>query len=139
MPVIDASVVVEFLASGEHRGVAEERLLGGEHVLWVPHLLDAEVGHALRRAVRRGLLDPDLAGEALWQLGEMPLRRVSHELLVHYAWALRDNVSFYDGLYVALAEMLEEPLITFDGRLARAGVHAEVTVLGGTEKAGTQA
>ncbi len=130
MPVIDASVVVEFLAAGEHRGVAEERLLGGEHLLWVPHLLDAEVGQALRRAVRRGELDPDLAGEALWQLGEMPLRRVSHELLVHYAWALRDNVSFYDGLYVALAEMLEEPLVTFDGRLARAGVRAAVEVLG---------
>lgn len=128
MPVVDASVVVELLASGEHAGSAEERLLD-EYALWAPHLVDAEVGHALRRAVRRGELDADVAGEALWKLGEMPLRRVSHELLVHYAWALRENVTFYDALYVALAEMLDEPLVTFDARLARAGVRAKVEVL----------
>ena len=33
--------------------------------------------------------------------------RIEHRLLVERAWALRDNVSFYDGLYVALAEELE--------------------------------
>lgn len=129
MAVVDASVVVEFLAAGEHCAAAEEQLLGEEHSLWTPHLIDAEVGHALRRAVRRGTLDAEVAGEALWQLGEMPLRRVSHELLVHYAWALRDNLSFYDGLYFALAEMLEEPLLTFDARLARAGARAKVELL----------
>lgn len=130
MPVVDASVVVEFLTFGEHARRAEERLLVDEDSIWAPHLLDAEVGHALRREVRLGELDPEAAGEAFWQLDELPLRRVPHDVLMRYAWALRDNVSFYDGLYVALAEMLEEPLITFDGRLARAGVHAQIEVLG---------
>jgi predicted nucleic acid-binding protein len=129
MPVVDASVVVEFLSSGENSAAAEERLLEDEHALWTPHLVDAEVGHALRRAVRRGALDAGIAGEALWQLAEMPLRRVSHDVLVHYAWALRENVSFYDALYLALAEMLGEPLLTFDARLARAGVRARVELL----------
>lgn len=129
MPVVDASVLVELLADGEHSGVAEERLSAEEHSLWAPHLIDAEVGYALRRVVRRGELDADIAGEALWQLDELPVRRISHEVLVHHAWALRDNVSFYDGLYVALAEMLDEPLVTFDGRLARTGVAARVEVL----------
>jgi predicted nucleic acid-binding protein len=129
MPVVDASVVVEFVAFGERRDAAERRLREDDEALWAPHLLDAEVGHALRRAVRREALDPATAGEALWRLDELPLRRVSHEVLVHYAWELRDNVSFYDGLYVALAEILDEPLITFDARLARAGVSARVEVL----------
>lgn len=129
MPVVDASVLVELLADGEHSRVAEERLAADEHRLWAPHLVDAEVGHALRRVARLGGLDAEIAGEALWQLDELPLRRISHELLVHHAWALRDNVSFYDGLYVALAEMLDEPLVTFDGRLARTGVAARVEVL----------
>jgi predicted nucleic acid-binding protein len=35
------------------------------------------------------------------------------------AWALRQNVSFYDGLYVALAVALAVPLVTADQRLAR--------------------
>ncbi|HEX2392164.1 MAG TPA: type II toxin-antitoxin system VapC family toxin [Solirubrobacterales bacterium] len=129
MPVVDASVIVEFVAFGERREAAERRLREDDEALWAPHLLDAEVGHALRRAVRHAALDPATAGEALWRLDELPLRRVSHEVLVHYAWELRENVSFYDGLYVALAEILDEPLITFDARLARAGVSARVEVL----------
>jgi predicted nucleic acid-binding protein len=36
------------------------------------------------------------------------------------AWALRENVSFYDALYVALAQALSVRLITGDGRLSRA-------------------
>ncbi|HEX5610105.1 MAG TPA: type II toxin-antitoxin system VapC family toxin [Solirubrobacterales bacterium] len=130
MPVVDASVVVEFLAGGEHAGAAAERLRGEDHALWVPELLDAEVGHALRRAARLGRIDADRAGEALWELDDLSLRRVSHELLVYTAWGLRENVSFYDGLYVALASMLDEPLITLDARLARAGTGAKIEVLG---------
>ena len=49
---------------------------------------------------------------------EMRLQRVSHHLLAERAWELRENVSFYDALYVALAEALEAPLVTLDARLA---------------------
>lgn len=129
MPVIDASVLVELLGNRAYAALVEERLGREEHALWAPHLVDAEVGHALRRYVRMGEIEPEVAGEALWEIDEVPLRRVEHELLVHVAWALRDRVSFYDGLYVALAQMLDEPLVTFDARLARAGLEAEIEVL----------
>ena len=36
------------------------------------------------------------------------------------AWTLRDNVTYYDALYVALAARLGYPLLTADARLARA-------------------
>jgi len=130
MPVVDASVVVELLADGVHADAAAERLHRQDHALWAPELLDAEVGHALRRAVRHGHLDADRGGEALWELDDLSLRRVSHELLVYTAWGLRDTVSFYDGLYVALAAMLDEPLVTCDARLGRAGTPAKVEVIG---------
>ena len=129
MPVVDASVVVELLAFGRHEGAAKQRLLDEEEALWAPELLDAEVGQALRRAVRQKKMDGDRAAQALWELGQLPLHRISHELLIHQAWTLRDNVSFYDGLYVALAEMLDEPLLTFDARLARARLDTRVEVL----------
>jgi predicted nucleic acid-binding protein len=129
MPIVDASVVVEMLTYGERAPAARERLAErGEH-FWAPELLDAEVGQALRRAVRRKVLDPHAGVNAVEELIQLPVHRISHELLVHYAWALRDQVSFYDGLYVALAAMLGEPLLTLDARLARAGVEAEVEVL----------
>jgi predicted nucleic acid-binding protein len=129
MPVVDASVLVELLAEREHAELVRERLQTEEHKLWAPHLVDAEIGHVLRRHVQRGWMDPEAGGEALWEIDELPLRRVEHELLVHVAWGLRDNLSFYDGLYVALALMLDEPLLTFDSRLARTGVDLPIEVL----------
>lgn len=129
MPVLDASVVIEFFSFGEHEEVAKERILAGEKAFWAPDLLDAEVGSALRGVVRRQTEDADRAAEALGELQALPIHRVSHERLAQFAWLLRDNVSFYDGLYVALAQLLEQPLLTFDRRLARAGLDVEVEVL----------
>jgi predicted nucleic acid-binding protein len=40
--------------------------------------------------------------------------------LAESAWRWRDNLSFYDALYVALAARLEIPLVTGDSRLAKA-------------------
>lgn len=130
MPVVDASVLVELLCETDRAEAVEERLAADEHSLWAPHLVDAEVGQALRRAVRLGRMGAEEAGEAIWQIEELAIRRVEHELLVHVAWDLRDSFSFYDALYVALALMLDEPLLTFDARLERAGVDLPVEVLG---------
>lgn len=129
MAVVDASVLVELLSHGPHAEVARERLDADEHTLCAPHLIDAEIGHALRRSVRSGEVSAEAAGQALWEVDELPIERVEHELLVHVAWGLRDNFSFYDALYVALALMLDEPLLTFDARLARSGIDLPIEVL----------
>lgn len=130
MKVLDASVLVEILTGGEHGDVARRRLRSSPGWLWAPHLIDAEVGHALRSGVRQGRFNQKLARGALEDLTQMRLRRVSHHLLLDRAWKLRENLSFYDALYVALAEVLEAPLLTFDARLAKApGVRADVDLL----------
>jgi len=130
MPVIDASVVVEFLRSSDPAERIDARLADEEHTLWAPHLIDAEVGHALRREVRLGRMKSGAAEVALGELNDLPLRRIEHESLILFAWDLRDNFSFYDALYVALALMLEEPLLTYDARLARSGADLPIEVLG---------
>ncbi|HET9198067.1 MAG TPA: type II toxin-antitoxin system VapC family toxin [Solirubrobacterales bacterium] len=129
MAVVDASVLVELLSHGAHADVARERLDAEEHTLCAPHLIDAEIGHALRRSVRLGEFSAEAAGLALWEVDELPIERVEHEFLIHVAWGLRDNFSFYDGLYVALALTIDEPLLTFDARLARSGVELPIEVL----------
>jgi predicted nucleic acid-binding protein len=46
-------------------------------------------------------------------------------------WALRENLTAYDAVYVALAEALETTLLTCDGRLARApGLGRRVELVG---------
>jgi predicted nucleic acid-binding protein len=129
MAVVDASVIVEFLRAGKSTPALDARLSAEEHTLWAPHLIDAEVGHALRREVRLQRLDAEGAEAALWKLNDLPLRRIEHESLIHFAWDLRDNFSFYDALYVALSLMLDEPLLTFDARLGRSGLDLPIEVL----------
>jgi predicted nucleic acid-binding protein len=48
--VVDASVLVRYLTHGDHREIVEAAV-GPEHWLWVPTLIDAEVGNALRGPV----------------------------------------------------------------------------------------
>lgn len=120
MRVIDASVVVSLFVGGEPHAAFATRLMTSGEDLWAPHLLDAEVGHALRRTVLAGLATPEVAPAAIEDLRDLPLERVPHGDLLERAWELRENVTFYDAIYVALAERLDAPLVTFDDRLAHA-------------------
>ncbi len=131
MPVLDASILVAYLARGELAGEAREVLFADADSAWAPHLVDAEVGHALRRTVLAGELSEADARAALDDLADLPVRRAGHRGILGRAWELRSNLTFYDGLYVALAERLELPLLTLDARLARApGIRARVEILG---------
>jgi predicted nucleic acid-binding protein len=134
MPVVDASVLVAILAGEEDVGWVEKQLTGGtRRALWAPHLIDAEVGHSLRRLVATGKLAEDRAANGLRDLVGLPLRRIVHAGLLERAWQLRHNLSFYDGLYVALAEQLGTPLLTLDARLAKATAAAtEIVVVTGS-------
>lgn len=64
-------------------------------------------------------------------LRDLPALRVRHAGLVERVWALKETVTAYDAVYVAVAESLSLPLVTADRRLARApGLRCDVEVLG---------
>lgn len=52
--------------------------------------------------------------------------RYPDEFTGERAWALRDDVNGYDATYVALAEVLDCPLLTTDAKIARAARTVEV-------------
>ena len=60
---------------------------------------------------------------ALTDLADLPLRRYPHDFLLPRIWDLRNNLTAYDAAYVALAEVLDIPLLTRDRRLAAAAGH----------------
>lgn len=125
MIVLDASAaVLGLLNDGEAR-----RMLREEPVV-CPHLVDSEVVHALRTQVLRGDLDARVAGRAVGVWGTLGLSRLTAHGLLGRMWELRDNLSAYDATYVALAEALEVPLVTADGRLGRSpGPKCTITVV----------
>jgi predicted nucleic acid-binding protein len=118
--VLDASAVLELLLGTKGGHVIANRIADPSVGLHVPHLLDVEVTQSLRRYVREGELTSSAALTAIQDLRSLDLERHSHEPLLDRVWALRENLTAYDAVYVALAEALDATLITCDARLARA-------------------
>jgi predicted nucleic acid-binding protein len=118
--VLDASALLELLLhtpAGERIGL---RIADPAIGLHIPHLADIEVAQVLRRYVRDGDIEAVDAAAVLQDLRDLDLQRHAHEPLLDRVWRLRENLTAYDAVYVALAEVLDCPLLTCDGRLARA-------------------
>lgn len=118
--VLDASALVYAIRSTEPSAAILRRRLV-EETTHAPHLIDAEVGNVLRRQVLGAELSPSDARSLLSDAATLvDLRYETSEEIRGAAWALRDNLSFYDALYGALAQALELSLLTADARLMRA-------------------
>ena len=128
MIVVDASAMTELLLQTSLGERVERRLLEGED-LHAPHLLDVEVASALRRLVRTREVSVERAEEAIEDLQLLRLARHGHDDLLPRAWELRENVTVYDGVYIALAEALDATLVTCDRPLAAARTSARIDVL----------
>ena len=129
MLVVDASVLFEVVADTPEAAAIGVRLLKDSD-LHAPHLVDAEVLSVVQRHHRVGRLDTTAATQAVADLRAWPGQRWAHRDLLGRAWELRDNVTGYDALYVALAEALRATLFTLDQRLANApGIRCSVEVL----------
>lgn len=119
MIVVDASAYV--LAATEETAHADQLLERmSRETCHSPHLIDAEIGQALRRLAIQSVIDDETAEDALNSAAHViDERHEAHGQLSSIAWSLRHRVSFYDGLYVALAAVLDAPLVTADTRLTR--------------------
>ena len=115
--VVDASAAIEYLLQTP-LGLRATTLID-QAELAAPELLDAVVLAVLRRAARAGRVSARRAGEAIGDLRDWTIERLSHRPLLERAWALRGHVSAYDALYVAAAQARDGALLTADGPLAR--------------------
>ena len=123
MIVVDASALLEVLLRTPAAPAVERRLFDAGESLHAPHLIDLEAAQVLRRYGASGQITANRGREALDDLAAFGLRRYSHDWLMSRVWRLRDNLTAYDAVYVALAEALEAPLLTRDRRLASAAGH----------------
>jgi predicted nucleic acid-binding protein len=128
--VVDASAVIEWLL-WTSRGIRiDQRLFSKQVTLHAPHLLDVEVAQVLRRYARDGIITVQRGQEALEDLSDLSLHRYPHDFLMPRVWELRPNLTAYDAVYVALAEVVNAPLVTCDAKIASApGHHAFVEVI----------
>lgn len=123
MIVIDASAALELLLRTEKGKKVEARVFATDERLHAPHLMDIEVTQALRRLTLLKEINSTRAKIALGDYAALFIERSPHHDFLLRIWDLRDSVTAYDAAYVTLAEALEAPLLTCDGKLARSHGH----------------
>jgi predicted nucleic acid-binding protein len=127
--VVDASAALQAASAP----TALEQL--AQHDPVAPPLMWSEALSALHEARWRGQASPRLAERVRAQLLGAPIVRSAPDGLFDESWRVADTLGWattYDAEYVALARLLECPLVTIDARLRRAAARL-VGVLGPTE------
>jgi predicted nucleic acid-binding protein len=124
VPVVDASVVVDWVAPGVDPTLPSvgllERLVEEEADVIAPRLLMEEVANALLSGVRRARWSGAAADAAYRLLRGLPVRLIDERRDLDRAWDLArryDNHPIYDMVYVALAERRRQQFVTADSRL----------------------
>jgi predicted nucleic acid-binding protein len=126
--VVDASVAAQWVL--EEASTPRANALRLESGLIAPSLIAAEIGSALWKAVRRGVIASAdalaaievalLPFEALIAIEELRIRAL--------ALAVELQHPIYDCFYIALAEREQAPLITADEAMIAAARKAKIKV-----------
>jgi len=119
--VVDASAWVYALVVSGARADATRELLAADPRWVAPAHMPLEVLRTLRKGVSLGDLTPGEGSRCARLVTDTSIELIAPGTRVlERVWVLRDNVSIYDAPYIAVAEAFGVPLITVDGRLARA-------------------
>ena len=128
--VLDASGAVEFLLNTETGKRLALRLADDRETVHVPHLIDLEIAQVMRRYVHSGTITERMGLRALQRWRDLDVERYPHEPFLGRVWNLRNNLTAYDAVYVALAETLSVVLVTGDRKLVGSpGVHAVIEII----------
>ena len=121
--VVDASVAARFLLIEELSDKAEwllQRFQEDAVELKAPSLVRYEVGNTLWKAVKQRLIDVHEASQKFSQFMKLKLDSVEldeQECLNALAWAVRNEATYYDSVYVKVCEKTGAALLTADDAL----------------------
>ena len=122
--VVDCSIIIRLLSSRDGDDLLRQRL---ERTVHAPALIDAEISSVVRgltiTAKPNVRITPDRAEQMLADYAGLRIARHPMQPLQARVFELRDNLTAYDAMYVALAERLALPLLTDDAKLAVAPGH----------------
>jgi predicted nucleic acid-binding protein len=121
--ILDASVVVKWFVREPDSAKSDAFLNAisrGEYHVAVPSLLRAELTHVLWKKRLAGY-SRDVVSAVLRELDKLAFEEVPMEQLFPPAFdaAFNYGITLYDAFYVALAELTQGTLVTFDHDLLR--------------------
>lgn len=133
MIVVDASVLADALIDDGPVGDSARAALAGDPHWAAPGHLLVEVVSVIRGRALGGKLGSVRAQEAVDALPTLVIDQVEVAGLLRRMWQLRGAITAYEAAYVAAAEALGCPLVTADGRLAKAnGMSCEIRLISPT-------
>jgi predicted nucleic acid-binding protein len=121
--VVDASVAARFLLVEELSDKAEwllQKFHDGAVELKSPMLVRYEVGNTLWKAVKQGLVDVHEASQKFSQFIKLKVDCIEldeQECLSVLTWAVRNDATYYDSVYVKACEKTGATLLTADDAL----------------------
>ncbi|GAA2848371.1 type II toxin-antitoxin system VapC family toxin [Streptosporangium fragile] len=122
--VVDASVVFRLLANVKGDDLLRRRMARKVHA---PALIDVEIASGVRGHVITGKPEVRIsqarAQVMLERYAQLKITRHPMLPLQRRVLELRNNLTAYDGMYVALAELLGVPLLTDDAKFAGSTGH----------------
>lgn len=117
--VVDASCLVAALTDAGPAGRWAAETIA-DRSLAAPDLAPTETANVLRRLEKASHLTRTEASLAHQDLLALAMDLWPYSVLGPRAWQLRGSLTAYDATYVALAELLDAPLMTLDIHLAKA-------------------
>jgi predicted nucleic acid-binding protein len=123
--IVDASVAARFLLVEEFSDKAErllQKFYDDAVDLKAPRLVRYEVGNTLWKAVKRKMVSADEASKKFSQFIKLKLDSVEldeQECLEALNWAVRNDITYYDSVYVKASEKTGAALLTADDALCK--------------------
>jgi predicted nucleic acid-binding protein len=118
--VLDASVLANVVGDDGVDGDLAREFVANEPDVALPDLADVETASVLRRRWLADDLNSRRFAAAIEDLAALPFTRYPALPFLRRVYDLRQSLTAYDAVYVALAEALACTLVTADQRLARA-------------------
>jgi predicted nucleic acid-binding protein len=116
--VCDASAIASFLVGADSDAEWVTAEIAAASIA-APELMPFEAANVIRRHAAAKLITASDATTAHAELLLLDVELWSYEVLAERAWQLRGNLTIYDASYVALAELVEAPLVTLDRRIRK--------------------
>jgi predicted nucleic acid-binding protein len=131
--VLDCSVALKWFFQEPLSDVATrllEQLQRGDADLVAPDCIIPELGHSCRKLVLGHKLSAEESYAAIEEFAALPIALVPSRVLGRQAMelAIQHLGTFYDALYIALAEREDLKVITADDRMANAFARVSRTV-----------
>jgi len=119
--VIDANAWIYSLVDDGPTGEECRGFLATDPAWIAPAHMPTEALRTLRRLEVHGAIAPAAAADIAEEIATIEVTYLGPDSPTLLAqWQLRHNLSAYDAPYVIVAQRLRAPMVTLDGRLARA-------------------